>query len=316
MQARWIVLAAALAGSMLCPLRADALDAHAAISRCAVTAGANLQGLDALRRACPGIDQAIASLGVGRLLPADWDKKASAATLRDLDALAQRYAVRPSSALPAASELRAIALPLQQPPAPSAWSSLWDHIKDRLRHLAPLEALLKWLHALPSGSPGSGVRAVPLIGAGALILLGVAAMIYTGLRGEGPLGSGRRRRSDARRHSALTRVVTAEENAEDAVDAAHALDHPGSALRMLIAALRRSRRIERDGNLTCREVLARAVFDTQGQREGFAAIALLAERELFGPRGFPLAVPDELRPTLQTLYHQLLAAPAARSAAS
>lgn len=84
---------------------------------------------------------------------------------------------------------------------------------------------------------------------------------------------------------------------------------------MLIEALRRSRRIERDGSLTCRQVLAQAVFDTQRQRDGFASIALLAERELFGPRDSAISVPDELRPTLQQLYTQLLTAPAARSAA-
>jgi hypothetical protein len=88
------------------------------------------------------------------------------------------------------------------------------------------------------------------------------------------------------------------------------------ALRMLIDALRHSRRIERDGTLTCREVLARAVFDTQAQRDGFAGIALLAERELFGPRDLPIRVPEELRLTLLALYTQLLAAPAARTATS
>jgi hypothetical protein len=84
---------------------------------------------------------------------------------------------------------------------------------------------------------------------------------------------------------------------------------------MLIEALTRSRRIERVGSLTCREVLTHAVFDTQGQREGFARIALLAEQEVFGPRGSSIRVPDELRPALQALRIQLLAAPA-RTAAS
>jgi hypothetical protein len=134
------------------------------------------------------------------------------------------------------------------------------------------------------------------------------------LRAQRLFGPGRRRRSDVRRRTPQTRIVMDEGN--DDVDAAYSLSHPASALRMLIEALRHSRRIERDANLTCREVLARAVFDTQGQRDGFAAIALLAERELFGPRGSPVAVPDELRSTLQALYSQLLAAPAAQSAAA
>lgn len=308
-----IVLGALLASSMLGPLRAEALDAHSLVDRCTITVGAHLQGLDAIRKACPGIDQAVASLGVGRLLPVDWDKKASAATLRDLDALAGRYAGGPSSTAPAVSDLRRIALRLQQAHAPSSSSSLWHHIEDWLRHLTPLAALMKWLRALPGGSAGPGLRAALLIGAGALILLGVAAIIWTELRAHGPFGPRQRRRSDARRHAAPTRIATDEGNADGAADA---LDRPASALRMLIAALRHSRRIERDGNLTCREVLARAVFDTQGQREGFQSIALLAERELFGPGDLPVAVPDELRPILPALYAQLLAAPAARATAS
>src|SRR6185437_12529494 len=153
MPGRRIVLAAALAGwmlgpllgSLLWPLRADALDAHIVVSRCAAAAGANLKGMAALRNTCPGIDQAVASLGIGSLLPADWGKKASAEKLGDLAALTRRYAGQPLSTLPAASDLRTIALRLQQPKGPLSSPSLWDHIKAWLRlRLAPLAGLLKW----------------------------------------------------------------------------------------------------------------------------------------------------------------------------
>lgn len=317
MPGRRIVLAAALASSMLCPHRAGALDAHAVISGCAATAGANLQGLPAIRRVCPRIDQALASLAVGNLLPVDWDKRAGAAMLGDLEALAERYAGRPSSTPPASSDLRAIAVRLQGPAASPSSPSLWDHIRAWLRaRLAPLGGLLKWLRSLPGGSAGSGARRILLVGAGVLILLSVVAVVIAELRAAGRFGPGRRQRSRIRRPLARARVVAAEEMAADDADAARALDRPASALRILIEALRRSRRIERDGNLTCREVLARAVFDTREQREGFAGIALLAERELFGPRGSPIRVPDELRSSLRALYYELSAAPAGRSAAS
>lgn len=305
-----IVLAAALASWMLHPFRAEALDAHGPVNWLTVTVSAKLQGADAVRKACPGIDQAALSLGVGSVLPSDWDQKTRATECGDLDALAQRYAGRPSSTLPVLSDLRAIALGLEQPHPPDSSSTLWDHVKSWLRRrLAPLGGLLKWFRRLPGGSAGPAFRA--LLGAGALILLGVAAIILTELRAAGVFDPGRRRR-----HAARTRVVMAEPGADTDIDATHALDSPASALRLLIEALRRSRRIERDGNLTCREVLARAVFDTQGQREEFAGIALLAERELFGLHGLPMRVPEELRPTLQALYTQLSAAPAVRPAAS
>jgi len=311
-----IVFAAVLASATLCPLRADALAARILVSRCAAAAGANLQGLVAIRKACPGIDQAVADLGVGTLLSADWDAKASGAALGDLAALAERYAGPPSSALPSGSDLRAIALRLQEPDASMTSVSLWDRVKAWLhRRLAPFAGLLKWWRSLPGGSAGPGLRAVLLVGVGVLILLSVAVIIFMELRSTGVLGPGRRRASAVRRRHAVQKgVVTGGGGADDDVEAARALDRPGSAFRMLIEALRRSRRIERDGNLTCHEVLARAVFDSGRQREGFARVALLAERELFGPGGAPIRVPEELRATLQTLHRELLAVPAAGSA--
>lgn len=272
---------------MLCPLRAHALDAHALITRCTEVGGADLQGLAAIRQACPGIDAA----------------------------LAERYSGHPLSALPAASDLRAIALSLQKPPPPVS-SSLWDRIRAWLRGRFTLPAsLLKWLHSLPGWSAGPGTQGILLVGSGVLILLALAAFIISELRAAGLLGRRWLGSARARRRVAQPRVRTPEEEADDGVDPAHALDHPASALRMLIEALRRSRRIDHDGSLTCREVLVCAVFDTQGQREGFARIALLAEQEVFGPRGSSIRVPDELRPALAALRTQLLAAPAARNSA-
>lgn len=284
---------------MLCPARANAIEARISI-----------------RTGCPGIDQGV-SLGIGELLPADWNKKASVARCGDLDALAVRYSGPPSSSLPAAPDLRAIALRLQRPDLPPDSPSLWNRFTSWLRRrLAPFAGWLKWLHFTPGSVAGTGLRTVLLVCAGVLIVLSLVTLIFTELRAAGLFGPNRRRRSEVRRRPAQRKNPSADGTADGDIDEAHALDRPTSALRMLIDALRRSRRIERDGNLTCREVLARAVFDTQAQRDGFAGIALLAERELFGPRELPMRVPDELRPTLQALYTQLLTAPAARTAAS
>lgn len=298
MRAR-ILLAAAFASVLLCPLRAHALAASASI-----------------QNACPQVDPAALKLDAGSLLPAGWDKKASAQACIQLSAIAVRYSGRPASPLPAVSDLQAIAQRLQPPTAAPASFSLWRHIKDWLqRRLAPFAGLLQWLHSLPRGNGGSGLQALLLLGAGALILTGVAAIIFMELRAAGFFGPDRYRRSKARRMTGPARFVTADASPDHQGDGA-LLERPAAALRMLIEALRRSRRIERDGSLTCREVLAHAVFDTQGQRDGFASIALLAERELFGPRESPVGVPDELRPTLQLLYTQLLTAPVSRPAGS
>lgn len=306
-------MAAVLAGSALCPLHAETPDAHALITRCVQTAGANVEGLPALRKACPGIDRAVASLDVSPVLPARWADKASVLTLADLDALAGRYSGRPSSAQPAASTLRAMAIRLQQSDS-SSGPSLWSRIKAWLsRRLAPAAGLFKWLRSLPGAGPSS--QGVLLVLAVVLLLVGAVVLLLTWLRAADPMNTRRRRLARNARRAALSPTLSADRAVGDDSDPAHAFDRPASALRMLIEALRRSRRIERDGNLTCREVVARAAFDTPGQREGFAGIAVLAERELFGPCG-SLGVPHEQRAALQALYEQLSAAPPQGTAAS
>lgn len=315
MPARRIVLAAVLAGCALCPLRGDALDAHTPIAHPATTPSASVQGLEAVHAACPGMDQAVATLDVDRLLPPGWWKKAGPKRCADLDGLARRYAGRPSSAVPAASDLRTLALALRKPPSSS--DSLWKRLTAWLhRRLAPMDGLLKWFRSLPGWNAGPGSRTAVLIGIAALLLLGVAALVFMGLEAAGLIGAARRTFSRRRDRSARMPKAAMAQPGSDA-EPMHAADRPVLALRMLMEALRRSRRIERDGGLTCREVVVRALFDTVGQREGFATIALLAERELYGPVGSSTDMPDELRLSAQALYDQLLAAPAAaRSAGS
>lgn len=316
MPARRIVLAAVLAGCALCPPQGDAFNAHAPITRRAASAGTGVPGFESIRAACPGIDPAVVARDFERLLPAGWQKKASPAACADLQALAQRYTGRPSSAMAAASDLRALALALQKPP--SASDSLWKSITAWLRRrLAPAEWLLKWFRSLPGWTAGPSSRAALLVGMSALLLLGVAAFAFVGLRAAGLIGAARRPSSRVRRRFARVRKAARDGQRGGDVEPMPAPDRPVLALRMLMEALRRSRRLERDGGLTCRELIVRALFDTAGQREGFATIALLAERELYGPDGSHIEMPHELRVSVQALYRQLLAAPvAARSATS
>lgn len=310
MPGRRIVLAAVLAGCALCPPRGDALDAHMPITPPATTASAGTDGPEAIRAACPGIDQAVARLDLGPLLPAGWPKKASPASCADLDVLVQRYAGRPSSTVPTASDLQTLARGLQQPQSSS--DSFWKRVEAWLRRrLAPAQGLLKWFRSLPGWNVRSSSRTALLVATSVLILLGVATFIVFELRAAGLIGADRRTSSRVRRRFARARKAGGAAQRGGDVEPVHAPDRPVLALRMLMDALRRSRRIERDGGLTCRELVARAVFDTVGQREGFATVALLAERELYGPDGSPIDMPDELRVSVQALYDQLLAAPVA-----
>ena len=90
----------------------------------------------------------------------------------------------------------------------------------------------------------------------------------------------------------------------DAPDWAALRRQPSGLLRLLIDALMGARRLDRERDLTCRELIARARFDNDAQRRGFAQIALLAERERFGPCAAP-TVPESMLLDARTLHAQL-----------
>jgi hypothetical protein len=80
---------------------------------------------------------------------------------------------------------------------------------------------------------------------------------------------------------------------------------------VLVAALTKSRRLERDRDLTCRELITAARFDTTAQREIFASVALRAEQILYGDsERAPTLNDQKLGQSARALYGELLAAPA------
>jgi hypothetical protein len=86
---------------------------------------------------------------------------------------------------------------------------------------------------------------------------------------------------------------------------------PERLLRLLVMALTKSHRLERDRDLTCRELITAARFDTPGQREIFSTVALLAEQTLYDDPSRAPALSDEtLGQSARGLYGELLAAPA------
>jgi hypothetical protein len=83
---------------------------------------------------------------------------------------------------------------------------------------------------------------------------------------------------------------------------------PEILLRVLVTALARSHRLERDRILTCRELISAARFDTKVQREIFTNIALLAEQALYGnPLSAAVSLDDTLLGDARGLYAQLSA---------
>jgi hypothetical protein len=294
------------------PLRADVPDAHTLISRCARDADATLRGLDALRTRCPGIEQALYRLGLEQFLPAEWPKELSPRALADLDALASRYAGAPSGATAQLDVLRLQSIARSLEPPPSAISG-WEWLQAWLR---------KWFESSGGNSPAwlrlllrfhisVSVWRVIFLTLVASVLMVLGAIVVIELRAAGAgARSGRRSRS-LRRRSTAGATSAPEGSSELAyLEMAAARDRPVLLLRALVQALTRAHRLRRDKELTCRELVAEAHFDTARQRRDFQDVALLAERALYGgAHAAPPAIPEQLLLSARVLHDQLLVAP-------
>lgn len=313
MPARWKTGLALLALAIAGPLRAgpvtaqaEPLTAQALIARCASQADAKLTGISALSKACPGVRAALDQLGLTAFLPPDWAKILTAGGLGDLGALAHRYAGATSSGAPGTASLQSIAARLVPPPPPPTWSErIGAWIRERI---GPL--LHQAGHRLRSLGPAAGRSALArslLYGLIALLLTVVVVLLILELRGTGLL---RRRGSAARslRRSAVGARSTEPVEVEwREPDWARLRGEPARLLRLLVDILTRARRLERDRHLTCRELEAQARFDTDVERQGFARVVRLAERELYGPAGATVLADDVLHDA-KALHAGLLAA--------
>jgi hypothetical protein len=287
-------------------VRGESLAVQAVIARCTSQAHANLRGIAALSKACPGVDAALRQAGLTAFLPPDWRKTLTASALGDLAALAQRYAGEVASRAPATAILRSIAAGLVPPPPPANWSQrigAWIQ-----RQLGPLlERLGAWLRSLGPAAGRSTRARTLLYGLIALLLVVVVTLLILELRGAGRL----RRRLSAERHP--PRRTVGANSAQPAEpewrepDWARLRAHPARVLHLLVETLTRARRLERDRHLTCRELETEARFDSEFERAGFGRVALLAERELYGPPG-PALLSEGVLGDAQALHARLLTA--------
>jgi hypothetical protein len=311
MRSGWAVLLGILGLSAGSVPRADVPAARTLISHCAETAEPGLHGLEALHDACPGIEQAIEELGVAPLLPADWRTQLSPRALGDLAALEARYAdpLTWKSVEPDAHRLRSIALSLAPPPAPPSW---WERLKAWIRAwLEPANGRPPaWLRFLPRFSLGPRLQFALFAALASLIVVAAAAVIvieWKAARAGAPWRSRllvRRSRADAASSEQVSPDVATLAN----LDSVPARERPVLLLRALVHVLTRAERLRRDRQLTCRELIAQARFDTARQREDFQHVALLAERALYGgPEAVPATIPDEVLRSARALYDQLLA---------
>jgi hypothetical protein len=273
------------------------------IAGCAARAGPVADGISALNKACPGVEGALIQLRLMTFMPSGWRKTLTTHGLADVDALLQRYSESRPSQQPRAAALRSIAADLAPPQVPLTW---WGRVGAWIRR-SLLQPLNRWLRSLGPELRSAHHSQAIFLAAAALLLAAVVAVLAMELRGSGL----------SRLMSRATRPPRRGRSVADSTESAAALPvdpdwtllrgQPARVLRLLVATLISARRLECDRNLTCRELETQARFETERDRAGFSRVALLAERELYGPPGTTVLADETLR-NAQTLYAQLLTA--------
>jgi hypothetical protein len=305
MPARWNTGLALLALSLAGPLGAEPLAPQAVIDRCASQTDAKVTGLAALRRPCPGIGDALDQLRLTARLPLDWQKTLTVGGLADVEALVRRYAGSPASEPPPVAGLRSIAAGLVPRQPPPSWS---DRIKAWIQHWTDslLHRTGQWLRSLGPALRHARHPLAMFLGLTALLLAAVVVLLAFELRGTGLLRPLRRAARLPRRQRAAASAEAFERESREP-DWARLRERPSRILQLLVDTLTRAHRLRRDRHLTCRELETAARFETEFERDGFARVARLAERELYGPPGATLLSEEALRDA-QMLHARLLAA--------
>jgi hypothetical protein len=310
-------LAAGSAVAAGTPTPADVTAAHTTIAQCARRAGSTLRGLDALRRACPGVAGAVRNLGLDAFLPVDWVTQVSAPALADLEALAERYSAPAPALRLSASRLQAIAAGLKPPPSPP---SLWERIRAWIRSWlgSRSESSSSWLRFLPHWNIGPRLARLLFVILAGLVVIAAGVLVAIELRAAGLVGAARRPRTATWRSSARRSTTEMASSGFADLDSAAPHERPALLLGLLVQALTRSNRLRHDRDLTCRELIAQARFDTGRQRASFGLVALLAERALYGgpQAAAAAALPDEVLSAARALHAELLSTPAAGAPAT
>ena len=291
-----LALALVTLWSAVTPLRAAVPPPQTVLAQCAAHSPV-LKGWPALHAQCPALGHALKQLGLRGLLPPAWSTTLQSAGLGELAALARHYAGAPRSPAPNPAVLQDTAEALAAPtPAPSEW----DRIRTWLRHWsAPLTTFVReHLRALLRGRGGVQLLHTLLWCLVALLFALALVGVYFGLRA----GLFKPRTPHPARHPRAPRGKTAAP-APPSPDWSTLGSQPSRILRVLIEALVESGRLERAQHLTCRELATQARFDTGAQREEFAQVALLAERERYGPPAVA-RVPEPVLQSIPALYAQ------------
>jgi hypothetical protein len=303
MPARWKTGLALLAVLMTGHLGAEPLAPQVLLAQCAARGGPVADGVPALKKACPGIDDALTRLKLTEFMPRGWQKTLTATGLGDIETLRQRYAGSPLLQTPQAATLRSIAAALAPQQPKLTW---FGRLRAWVRHTL-LQPVDRWLRSLDPQLRVVRHSQAIFFGFVVLLLAAVVAVLAYELRGAG-LSRLRNLTALPRRRGRIDAQFPGSAAAQPLEPDWNQLRaQPARILRLLVGILTRAHLLERERNLTCRELETQARFETETERTGFAQVALLAERELYGPPGVTV-LSDETLLAARALYARLLTA--------
>lgn len=263
--------------------RLDQTRALAAIEECLACSSATDGGSIERERTCPGLAAAMDGLGLDRQLPHGWQSHLDRSTLVELLALIRRYRADAPSSPPALAQLREALHSLNAPAG---------------RHLSWWERFERWLDGLLTPQAGADrgwllqllshlaiprwlQQAVLYLSVGALLAM-AGYIIWLELRAAGVLARERPARTPPPPRGESAPEAGARELDFEDLQRVPPLERCVWLMRLLVQALRRSGRLQREAALTYRELTAQPVFDDPQQRASFERLALLAERQRYG----------------------------------
>jgi hypothetical protein len=282
--------------------------ARGVLEECVGSLDEDVIGLEDIEESCPDLRLALEELGLTDLVSDNQLGVLTRDGLNGLRALVNRYQKEPEHGAIDADSLAPVLDSLRKPPVPEKSISWFERIKRWLREVFDRQEaqsasdswLSRWLeeHPLPAV-----VRWGLIYGSMGLVVLLALAIIINEVR---TAARGRRRKSAMDTASAADIPGAA---GATALDMNFSGERPSALLRMLIATLVKTGRLNGAHSLTHRELAKRARFDDSQQRESFQKIAQLAEREVFSGKEVASDDLGEVLRVGRSLDEQLQAAP-------
>lgn len=270
--------------------------ARQAIEECVEALEPDTIGLNEIEETCPDIRVALEQLGLTDLLSEDQLSLLSRDGLHSLHQLVVRYEQEPERAAIDSETLAPALESLREPPVSEQSLSWYQRFERWLREVLDRKAsqssgdsrFSRWLkeYSLPEA-----VRWGLIYGSMALIVLLGLGIVINEVR---TAARGRRRKSAA---AAANAADVPSESRAAGSDPEAGGERPSALLRLLIATLVNTGRLNGAQSLTHRELAKRARFDDSTQRESFQRIAQLAERETFSGKE---VASDDLADVLRT----------------